>query len=136
MNGTNSLNGATKDRKQLEPWTHPGPLPFKIILPTRHGLDFIPWTDILYCKSDGNYSHIYTTAGKGILVNMSISCFEKAVPEPWFVRIHHQYIINVQHLVRYEKGDGGSVRLIREIILPVSRERKKMFLDKVMGGKK
>lgn len=136
MNNIKSLNGVTKEPDQISLWSNSGLPPSKIILPTRHGIDFITWTEVLYSKSDGNYTRIYTSSGKEILANMSISCFEKAVPENWFVRIHKQYIINIQHLIRYEKGDGGSVLLIQDIALPVSRERKKTFLNKLKGGSK
>ncbi len=42
-------------------------------------------------------------------------------------------IVNTRHILRYEKGDGGSLILVDRTQLPVSRERKKMFLNWVKG---
>jgi two-component system LytT family response regulator len=111
----------------------PGPLP-KIALPTNNGFDFLTLSTILYFKSAGNYSHIYTVDGRTTLMSLSLIHTQSRLPSSSFIRIHHSYIINLEHLIRYEKGDGGTVYLANGIALPVSREKKKKFLKMVCGG--
>lgn len=106
----------------------------KIALPTSKGLEFIHSADIIYVRSAGNYIQVYTVQRNDLFVNKMISRFENQVSPSTFVRIHHQYLINIQHLTRYEKGDGGTVYLTNDIALPVSREKKKQFLKKVCGS--
>jgi len=59
---------------------------------------------------------------------------ENKLPESWFIRVHHQYLINIQHILRYEKGDGGNITLINGVIIPVSRYKKAEFLKIMLHG--
>ena len=110
--------------------------PYKIPFPTRSGIDFLAWGDILYARSDGNYTRVTTIYNKVLLVSLMISQLETILPRQCFIRIHHQYVVNIQHLIRYEKGDGGHVVMTDQVSLPVSRDRRKGFLERVMGGRK
>ena len=46
-----------------------------------------------------------------------------------FYRIHNSYIININQIKAYKKGDGGEVVLEDSERLPVSRNRKNGFLE-------
>lgn len=105
----------------------------KIAFPTKAGLDFIPILDILYCQSHGNYTQVYLTGRRQNFIGWMLGHIENKLPESWFIRVHHQYLINIQHILRYEKGDGGLIYLTDEIRIPVSRDRKRAFLEKVLG---
>jgi two-component system, LytTR family, response regulator len=103
----------------------------KIALPTKKGHDFIVIADILYCQSEGNLTQVHLTSGKHLYINWMLGSLEKKLPETIFIRVHHQFIVNMQHVVRYEKGDGGTLYLEGDARIPVSREKKKAFLEKV-----
>lgn len=106
----------------------------KIAFPTSKGLEFLHPEDITFARSAGNYTQVSTTLGTALLVSKMISLLEIQLSQSTFIRIHHQYLINTQHLIRYEKGDGGLVHLTNGVILPVSRDKKKQFLKMVCGG--
>jgi two-component system LytT family response regulator len=68
----------------------------KLSLPTSDGMIFIDVNDIMYCKSDGNYTTFFLENGKSHLITRQIGMYEELLPEPLFCRIHRQYIVNVK----------------------------------------
>lgn len=106
----------------------------RIPLPTKDGLEFLPATDILYIQASGNYSIVYTYEKKPIYVFKPLKSLEESMIEKGFIRIHNMYVINVFHLLRYSKGDGGTVELSNGKKLEVSRGRKREFLRRIKGG--
>jgi len=108
----------------------------KIGLPTLTGLDFIQMEDIIFCRAEGNYTHI-TLKNKDIVVTRTLKEFEELLSEYNFLRIHRSYLINLDHILKYNRthqlpdveGDGGSVTLSNNLEVPVSREKRKILLD-------
>lgn len=96
----------------------------KIAIPTMNGYDFLRISDTVYCKAEGNYTHLIINKPSEIVVSKPISVFEDLFEEYSFVRIHNSYIINLIYLERYIKGDGGIVILKDKTHLNVSRNRK------------
>lgn len=99
----------------------------KITLPQRDGFQVLNVTDILYCQADDNYTHIYLV-NKKILVSKTLKYFEEALSDFAFARIHKSYLVNVNEVVKYRKGKGGSVVISNGKELLVSASRKKEFL--------
>ena len=46
-----------------------------------------------------------------------------------FLRIHQSYLLNINYIKRYEKGDGGKVILSGDISLPVATRKKDQLLQ-------
>ena len=80
----------------------------KITLPQQDGFQVLNIADILYCKADDNYTEIYLE-NKKLLVSKTLKYFEEALVEYPFARIHKSYLVNVNEVVKYRKGKGGSV---------------------------
>ena len=80
----------------------------KITLPQQDGFQVLNVADILYCKADDNYTEIYLE-NKKILVSKTLKYFEEALTQFAFARIHKSYLVNVNEVVKYRKGKGGSV---------------------------
>lgn len=99
----------------------------KITLPLQDGFQVLNVTDILYCQADDNYTHIYLE-NKKILVSKTLKYFEDALSDFAFARIHKSYLVNVNEVVKYRKGKGGSVVVSNGKELLVSASRKKDFL--------
>jgi len=99
----------------------------KITLPQQDGFQVLNVTDILYCKADDNYTEIYLE-NKKILVSKTLKYFEEALSPFSFARIHKSYLVNVNEVVKYRKGKGGSVVVSNGKELLVSASRKKEFL--------
>lgn len=100
----------------------------KLTLPQQDGFQVLNVTDILYCKADDNYTEIYLE-NKKILVSKTLKYFEEALAEFPFSRIHKSYLVNVNEVVKYRKGKGGSVVISNGKELLVSASKKKEFLS-------
>lgn len=99
----------------------------KITLPQQDGFQILNVADILYCKADDNYTEIYLE-NKKILVSKTLKYFEEALTKFAFARIHKSYLVNVNEVVKYRKGKGGSVVVSNGKELLVSASKKKDFL--------
>jgi len=100
----------------------------KITLPQQDGFQVLNVSDILYCKADDNYTEIYK-ADKKILVSKTLKYFEESLSEFHFVRIHKSFLVNINEVVKYKKGKGGSVIISNGRELMVSASRKKELLS-------
>ncbi len=99
----------------------------KITLPQQDGFQVLNVADILYCQADDNYTYIFLEKKK-ILVSKTLKYFEDALSDFAFARIHKSYLVNVNEVVKYRKGKGGSVVVSNGKELLVSASRKKEFL--------
>ena len=101
----------------------------KITINTDGKLIFLEPDEIIFIESDGNYSSIYTTNNKKIVVTKKLKEVNALLPEEVFFRIHNSYIINLKKVKEFLKTDGYVV-LENNQRIPVSRQKKAEFLDK------
>ncbi|MGG8497688.1 LytR/AlgR family response regulator transcription factor [Tenacibaculum sp. TC6] len=101
----------------------------KITFNTDGKLIFLEESEILFVESDGNYSSIYTTNNKKIVITKKLKEVNALLPEDHFFRIHNSYIINLNKIKEFLKSDGYVV-LENNHKIPVSRQKKSDFLDK------
>lgn len=100
----------------------------KIAIPTLEGIYFFLVNDILALESDGSYTKMYFINRPPLLVTKSLKDFEEMMHGYKFFRIHHGYIINLEHIKQYIKGDGGYVVMLNDMKIDVSRRKKDEFL--------
>lgn len=99
----------------------------KLTLPQQDGFQILNISEILYCKADDNYTEIFLV-NKKILVSKTLKYFEDALADFPFSRVHKSYLVNVNEVVKYRKGKGGSVVMSNGKELLVSASKKKDFL--------
>lgn len=104
----------------------------KICLHSNDGIDIVKHEDILYCTADGAYCNVVTLDGRH-LVSKTLVDIKRQLDNDQFVRIHASHIINMSHVGRYVKSDGGSIVLDDGTVLPLSRRRRQEFLDRLLG---
>ncbi|PHS10928.1 MAG: DNA-binding response regulator [Kordia sp.] len=100
----------------------------KITVPQQDGFEVLKTSEILFCKADDNYTEIHMKSGK-ILASKTLKYFEEALQEFGFSRIHKSYVVNVNSIVKYKKGKGGSVVLENDKELQVAPSRKAALLN-------
>ncbi|WP_159019178.1 LytR/AlgR family response regulator transcription factor [Algibacter sp. L3A6] len=101
----------------------------KITIPQIDGFEILNTADILYCKADDNYTEIYLNNNKKKLVSKTLKYFEDALTESTFARVHKSYLVNVNEVVKYLKGKGGSVLLSNGKEIMVSASKKAQLLS-------
>tara|TARA_R110000868_G_scaffold102146_7_gene281398 strand:+ start:61201 stop:61932 length:732 start_codon:yes stop_codon:yes gene_type:complete len=99
----------------------------KITIPQQDGFQVLNVSDIIYCKADDNYTEIYLE-NKRIVVSKTLKYFEDALSDFTFARIHKSYLVNVNEVVKYVKGKGGSVIVSNGKELLVSASKKAALL--------
>ncbi|QNM85329.1 response regulator transcription factor [Polaribacter pectinis] len=102
----------------------------KITINTDGKLVFLEPKDIFYVASDGNYSTLFLSENKKIVVTKKLKEIDELLPKDHFFRIHNSYIINLNKIKEFLKTDGYVV-LENNAKIPVSRQRKSAFLKKI-----
>lgn len=100
----------------------------KIALPTQGGFELVPLESILKCESDSNYTHIYLKGGRKVLVSRTLKEIGELLEGHFFLRVHHSYIVNLNEIVRYVRGEGGYLIMSDDSSVMVSRSRKEALL--------
>ncbi len=101
----------------------------KITIPQLDGFEVLETSDILYCKADDNYTEIYLNTEKKKIVSKTLKYFEEALNHSSFARVHKSYLVNVNEVVKYVKGKGGSVVLSNGKEISVSASKKADLLS-------
>jgi two-component system LytT family response regulator len=101
----------------------------KVSISTDKGIYFLEPEEIIYCTSDGSYCELHLMDGSKLVSSKALGEFEKILSEKGFFRIHHSSLINVHHLRKFSKNDGGFVEMVNGAELAVSRRKKDEFLD-------
>ncbi|MCD2258642.1 LytR/AlgR family response regulator transcription factor [Psychroserpens luteolus] len=101
----------------------------RIVLKTLENVYAVYEDDILYCRSEGNYTTFYTKQSEKILVSKSMKKVLELLSEDIFIRCHQSYLVNKKHVLRYNKQ--GVLVIINEIKVPVSSRRKDYVIEKI-----
>ena len=100
----------------------------KIALATKEDVEFIEPEHIIYCASDSNYTIVHLSDNRKKLISRTLKDIETLLKPHRFFRIHASYLINLQHIKKYVKTDGGYLIMSNNERLPVSRSRKEDLL--------
>jgi len=103
----------------------------RIAIPSMEGLQFVETDNIFYLEALSNYTNFHLANGKKITVAKTLKDFEDLLPAGVFIRIHHSYIININCIDKYIKGDGGQVIMKNGVALDVARRKKEEFLKAI-----
>jgi two-component system LytT family response regulator len=101
----------------------------RVILKTADTVYAIYEDDIIYCRSDGNYTTFYTQQLEKIVVSKPLKQIEEILSENVFIRCHQSYIVNKKHVLKYNKQGVLIVHL--DFKVPVSSRRKDYALKRI-----
>lgn len=102
----------------------------KIAIPVDGKLVFLKTEDIIYCESDGNYCTIYLENNEKLFITKKLKEVDELLKSDCFYRVHNSYLINLEKVKVYLKADSYVI-LSNNKKIPVSRNRKNNFLDKI-----
>jgi len=101
----------------------------RIALTTNDGMIFVATSDILYCSAESNYTSIVLEGGKKILVSKVLKDIDEALSGPDFFRVHNSYLINLNHIKKFVRGEGGYVIMDDGANISISRSRRQEFME-------
>lgn len=104
----------------------------KIPISSLNGVELVEVEQIIRCESDGNYTTIVLPQRK-ITVSKTLKEIERQLTDfPYFFRLHNSHLVNLNHISKYIRGEGGSVILTNQEEIGVSRSKKTELLE-VLG---
>lgn len=108
--------------------TNKNPLDKTLALSASDGISFVKMADILRVEAQGRYAKFYLLNKETILVSKTLGDFEEVLSANQFFRIHDSAIVNLNHVKKFIRGDGGTIILSDNTELDVARRRKEDFV--------
>ena len=103
----------------------------KLCIPSLKGFKVIDIRDIIYCEANGNYTHFHLLDQPAVLVSKPIYEYEALLEDCNFIRIHKSFLVNLEHIKEYIRGEGGTVMLANGQEIEVARRKKDMLLKRM-----
>lgn len=100
----------------------------KLALKTATNIYVFNISDILYCKSDGNYTEFHCTEGRKALVSKPIGDYEELLSDYNFIRAHNSYLVNVAHISRFDKTED-TIEISNKEHIPVSARKREVLVE-------
>jgi two-component system LytT family response regulator len=119
----------------LEKFSHPSASVNKIAIPTMEGLQMISIENIISCASDRNYTILFLKNKQKIIASRTLKDIEEMLEDYSFARVHHSYLVNLNEVEKYIKGEGGYLLMSDTTTVDVSRSRKETLLKKLQPNK-
>ncbi|GAB5398572.1 MAG: LytTR family DNA-binding domain-containing protein [Aureisphaera sp.] len=101
----------------------------RIILKTTEAVFAVSEEEIFYCKSEGNYTTVFTKEHGAILILGHLKKMLELLPQNIFIRCHQSYIVNKLKVVKYDKKGNLVLKNLQKI--PVSSRRKESTLRQI-----
>jgi two-component system LytT family response regulator len=107
-----------------------GQYPSKIAVPFQSGVVFVELKELVYCEADSNYTKLMLTNGKSYLLTKTLRDVQGVLEERNFLRVHRQYLVNLDHIKMYHKGDGSYLVMTGDVSIPVAKNQKDRLVQK------
>jgi len=95
----------------------------------------IPLDSIIYCESDSNYTTIFLKNKRKIVVSRTLKELDEMLEGYLMLRVHRCFIINLNEVEKYIKGDGGYLIMSDGSTVDVSKTRKDLLMQKLQPSK-
>jgi len=100
----------------------------KIVIKTSESIHLLDKDNITHCESDGSYCTVYTTEGAEIVTSKPVKDFDEMLAGAGFYRVHRSFLINLAHIKRFDKAEGGCVILSNDHKIPVASRKREILL--------
>ena len=107
------------------------PKDMKLCIPTFKGFAILKLEDIILCEAEKNYTIIHSKEKKPIIVSRPLIEYENILEGTTFLRVHRTFLINLQHVTEYHRGEGGLIIMSNGSEVEISRRKKDIFLSRI-----
>jgi two-component system LytT family response regulator len=97
----------------------------KLVLRASDSMHIIDISDIFFCKSDNSYTTFYFEGNEKIMVSKSLKHYETLLAKHSFFRVHQRFLVNLNHIKKVDKTDGGFIIMKNKKEIPVSLRQMK-----------
>jgi two-component system LytT family response regulator len=100
----------------------------KLAISTTEDIELVKHSTIVYAKASNNYTELILEDGSSKLISKTLKFVSAQLPESSFFRVHKSYLINLNHINKYRKADGGMLIMSNDAEIPVSGDKKEDLL--------
>jgi two-component system LytT family response regulator len=100
----------------------------KIVLKTLTEIHIVNVNDIVHCKADLSYTHFIMCDGSKLTVSGNLKNYEDLLSNHNFIRVHHSYLVNVNHIKKFKRLGSINVYMDDGSIIPVSTRKKEQLI--------
>jgi two-component system, LytTR family, response regulator len=102
----------------------------KIAIPGPSGVSFIEVNEIEYAESSNNYTKLILINKQTHLLSKTLKDVQDVLEDLHFLRVHRQYIINLNHVKQFYRGENMYVVMTNGENIPVARSQKDKLVEK------
>jgi two-component system, LytTR family, response regulator len=102
--------------------------PTRLVIPTSDGREYLDPKDIIRIEADRSYSWFFIKDRRKILVSKHLKEFQDLLSDRNFFRPHNSHLINLDFVRKFVRLDGGYIEMTDGSKIPISRNRKDLFL--------
>ena len=113
---------------------HPSTPVRKIAMPTMEGFQMIMIDSIISCEADSNYTTLHLKNNKKMVVCRNLKDIEEMLEDHSFTRVHRCYVVNLNEVEKFVKGEGGYLIMSDGSSIDVSRNKKELLLKRILPG--
>lgn len=105
----------------------------KLPIQSVEGYALVDFSEVIRLEASSNYTHIFCRPNKKYTVAKLLKDFEDQLSQEGFFRSHSSHLVNLAHVTKYLRGDGGYLFMSDGAQIEVSRSRKKELLKVLLG---
>lgn len=102
----------------------------RIALPHASGMVFVDTKQITYCEADSNYTRFHLQGGEQYMVSKTLGDVQDVLETRDFVRVHRQFMVNLEHIQKLVKGEGTYLLLTDGTSIPIARQQKNRLMER------
>jgi two-component system LytT family response regulator len=106
----------------------PQTAPAKITISSAEGITIVTIAEIVYLQAEGPYTFFYLNTGEKLVASVNLQKYEELLGDHLFFRTHHSYLVNLNHIRKYNKPDNN-ILLSNGHTVDVSKRKKEEFLQ-------
>lgn len=107
------------------------PAEMRVCLPSVKGFSILKQEEILYCEAERSYTVFHLAQGRSVTVARPLSDYETLLEGTNFLRVHKSFLVNLQYVQEYQRGEGGMLVMCNGDEIEVSRRRKEVFMSRI-----
>ncbi len=106
----------------------------RIAFRTQTGVSVLNINNIVYCRGEGRYTHIFLNNNKHIVVAKLLKDIEFVLPLEIFYRIHKSCLINLDYVKELNILKEKTIILKDDTRLKLACRRQPMFFKKLLSN--
>jgi two-component system, LytTR family, response regulator len=103
----------------------------KLCIPSLKGFQVVEIQDIIYCEASSNYTNFHFLNRSVVCASKPIHEYDALLEDCNFIRTHKSFLVNLEHVREYIRGEGGTIILSNNNEVEVSRRKKDMVMTKM-----